>query len=148
MRNILIGLMMVAAAPAFAGPAEDAAARKELIATENAWAKAAVAGDIKWFETHLAPNWRSQDEKGITTRAELLDRFKSGKLVFKSMTNKNMNAFVSGDFGFVMGQDDDVVVSEGKTKSATTSWTDIYEKIGGKWVAIASQNTPMAAAKK
>jgi ketosteroid isomerase-like protein len=134
--------MMFAAAPALAAPAESAD-QKALLAIEANWAKAMVAADVKALTGIMASDWRGQGDSGVITRAAWLDRVKTGKNKFSSMTNKNLHAFASGNVGYVMGQDDEKSTSDGKDTSGTYSWIDVYEKRDGKWVAVASQNTKM-----
>jgi hypothetical protein len=46
-----------------------------------------------------------------------------------------------GDMAVVQGADDEKSTEKGKDTSGSYTWTDVFAKRGGKWVAIASQVT-------
>lgn len=55
--------------------------------------------------------------------------------------------FVGADVAIVQGEDTETSTHKGKPSSGVYSWTDIFQKRNGRWVAIASQNTPAEGAK-
>jgi hypothetical protein len=60
------------------------------------------------------------------------------------MVNHDLHVrFLGSDHAIVQGMDNETGVRKGKAVKETYSWTDIYEKRDGKWVAVASQNTPI-----
>lgn len=143
MRALPLGLaaLLAIATPALAAESAD---QKALIAMEQSWAKALNSKDYKALDSILADDWIGQSETGRITKAQLLGELKSGKLVISNMVNRNMRAYANGNLGFVQGEDSEKTSYDGKpAKDGQTGWTDIYEKRGGKWVAIASQNSAL-----
>jgi hypothetical protein len=63
------------------------------------------------------------------------------------MSNHDVNVRVMRNVAIVQGMDDEKSSYKGKDGSGTYSWTDVFEKRGGKWVAIASQVTKVTPAK-
>lgn len=116
----------------------------ELIAKEASWSKAMVAKDMTALKEIIAPDWIGQNQTGKqTTRAEFLASIASGEDKSTSMTNHDVHVRIVGDLAIVQGMDDEVSTHKGASSSGTYSWMDVFQKRGGKWVAIASQNTPV-----
>lgn len=118
---------------------------QDLISMEDAWAKAAVARDAAELARIVAPDWKGQNEKGkVMDRAGLIKEATAGEEKLTSMVNHDLHVtFLGTDHAVVQGMDDETGVRAGKPVKETYSWTDIYEKRDGKWVAVASQNTPV-----
>ena len=118
---------------------------QDLISMEDSWAKAAVAGDAAALSRIVAPDWKGQNEKGkVMDRAALIKETTAGEEKLTSMVNHDLHVtFLGPDHAIVQGMDDETGVKAGKPVKETYSWTDIYEKRDGKWVAVASQNTPV-----
>lgn len=65
-----------------------------------------------------------------------------------AMTNHDVHVrLVGADLAIVQGQDTETSTHKGKSASGAYSWTDIFQKRDGRWVAIASQNMPVAPPK-
>jgi uncharacterized protein (TIGR02246 family) len=118
---------------------------QDLVNIESAWAKAAVARDAAALSRIVAPDWTGQNEHGkIMNRAAMIKRTVAGDEKLSAMTNHDVHVrFIGNDHAIVQGMDDESGVTKGKKVNEVYSWTDIYEKRGGHWVAIASQNTPV-----
>ncbi|CAN5164113.1 hypothetical protein BH09PSE2_BH09PSE2_00890 [soil metagenome] len=121
---------------AWAGPQED-----ELVAIEAAWTKASAARNFAALEAALAPDWRGQNDGGASTRAEMLAKSKADKERVSSAVNRDVHVRILGDVAVVQGFEDDVGKAAGKPFKRTYSWTDVFQKRDGRWLAIASQNT-------
>ena len=132
---VAAGLLSAGAAYA-AGPAED-----ELVSIEAQWTKAAMARDFATVEKLLAPDWRGQNARGASTKAEMLAKSKADKDRQTSATNHDVHARIFGDIAVVQGLEDDKGMRDGKPYAETASWTDVFQKRDGHWLAIASQNT-------
>jgi len=116
----------------------------ELVAREASWSKAMVAKDMDALKDIIAPDWIGQNQSGKqTTRAQLLESIASGEDKATSMTNHDVHVRIVGDLAIVQGMDTEVSTHKGASSSGTYSWMDVFQKRGGKWVAIASQNTPL-----
>ena len=140
MRRIMFVLAatgMVAALPAHG--AEPAAT---FAAIEAKWAKAMVAKDYATIDGIVADDWRGQDPGGKpSTKAGYTDEMKSGKQKVTAMTTHDVTARVFGDIAVVQGGDDEKSSYDSKDTSGAYTWTDVFQKRGGRWVAIASQVT-------
>jgi ketosteroid isomerase-like protein len=118
--------------------------KAELIKLEADWSKASVAKDAATISKIIAPDWVGQGQDGKpSTRETVLADMKSGKDVATSMTNHDVHVRIIGDIAIVQGADDEKSTHEGKDSSGTYTWTDVFQKRSGHWVAIASQSTPV-----
>ncbi len=128
------------AAASFAATPSD-----ELIAKEASWSKAMVAKDMPALKEIIAADWIGQNQTGkMTNRAEFLAGLSSGEDKISSMNNHDVHVRIIGDLAIVQGMDTEVSTHKGASTSGTYSWMDVFQKRGGKWVAIASQNTPVS----
>ena len=118
---------------------------QDLINMEAAWAKAAVARDAAALSRIVAPDWKGQNQRGkMYDRAAMIHETTAGEEKLTSMVNHDLHVrFIGNDHAIVQGMDNESGVRKGKTVKEVYSWTDIYEKRDGHWVAIASQNTPI-----
>lgn len=130
--------------PAMAMP-QPANNPQELIDMEAAWAKAMVARDSAALAQIVAPDWQGQNERGkIYDRAAMIHEMTTGEEKLTSMVNHDVHVrFLGDDHAIVQGMDNESSIKAGKPVNKVYSWTDFYEKRDGKWVAIASQNTPV-----
>ena len=118
---------------------------QDLVNIETAWSKAAVARDAVALSAMVAPDWAGQNEHGkIMDRAAMIKRTVSGDAKLSAMTNHDVHVrFIGNDHAIVQGMDNESGVTKGKKFNDVYSWTDIFEKRAGHWVAIASQDTPV-----
>ena len=118
---------------------------QDLISLEAAWSKAAVARDAAALRRMVAPDWTGQDEHGkMINRAAMIKHTVADEGRLTSMTNHDVHVrFIGNDHAIVQGMGNVSGVSKGKKFDKVFSWTDIFEKRGGTWVAIASQDTPV-----
>jgi uncharacterized protein (TIGR02246 family) len=135
-----------------AQPAADAPAisgEQELVNMEEAWSKALVANDSAALNRIIAPDWHGQNQEGgYYDRASMLKSFADGTDRITAMANHDVHVrFVGADLAIVQGKDTETSTHKGKPSSGVYSWTDIFQKRNGRWVAIASQNTPVAPQK-
>ncbi len=128
---------MLAAAPAAFAAAPDQA----LVDLEAKWSQAYVSKDTATIQSIVDPSWTEQGPGGPSTAAGLLDDVKTGKLAIKSMTNHDVHARVFGNIAVVQGADTETSAYAGKDTSGEYTWTDVFQKHHGKWMAVASQVT-------
>jgi len=115
---------------------------KELIDMEASWAKAMVTRDMKALNEIIAPDWQGQSQYGQEDRAAFFKSFEEDRI--SSMVPHDLHVrFVGTDVAIVQGMDTEVAMHGAKSTSGTYSWTDIFQKREGKWVAIASQGAPV-----
>ena len=138
---------MIAVALASAASAQPKAANnpQELVNLEAAWSKAIVARDGGAISHIVAADGHGQNDKGkLMDRAAMIHETLTGAEKLSAMTNHDVHVrFIGGDHAFVQGMDDETGTAKGKAVHRVYSWTDIFEKRDGHWVAIASQNTPV-----
>lgn len=135
---------------AAAQPAPMAASgEQELIALEDTWMKALQAGDAATLNRIIAPDWHAQNQSGTWyDRAAMVKSFTDGTDKITKATNHDVHVrFIGADLAIVQGRDSEVSTHKGKPSSGEYSWTDIFQKRDGQWVAIASQNTPVTPEK-
>ena len=134
------------AATALATASFAATPSDELVAREASWSRAMVAKDVTALKDIIAPDWIGQNQTGKqTTRAAFLTSIASGEDKISSMTNHDVHVRIIGDLAIVQGMDTEESTHKGASSSGVYSWLDVFQKRGGKWVAIASQNTPITA---
>jgi hypothetical protein len=145
MKTAIPAILAVVLASGASAQAKAANNPQELINMEAAWAKAAVARDAAALNRIVAADWQGQNERGkIYDRAAMIHQTVAGDEKLTSMVNHDLHVrFLDADHALVQGMDNETGVRKGKAVKETYSWTDIYEKRAGKWVAVASQNTPI-----
>ena len=145
--KVAISAMIAVALASVASAAPKVAASnpQDLVNMETAWAKAAVARDAAALSRIVAPDWHGQNERGkMMDRAAMLHQATAGEEKLTSMVNHDLHVrFLGPDHAIVQGMDNESGVKKGKRVNEVYSWTDIYEKRDGHWVAVASQNTPV-----
>jgi ketosteroid isomerase-like protein len=125
--------------------AEMSATQQKLVDIEAAWSKATVAKDTATVASFLADDWMGQNPSGKRySKTDMLADMKSGASAATRMTNHDVSARVMGNMAVVQGADDEKSSYNGKDTSGSYTWMDVFEKRGGKWVAIASQVTKTA----
>lgn len=113
-----------------------------LLNMEARFAKAFVAKDYAAVAGMYADDYHGRGSSSMTldSKTSFLAPLKSRKLVFTSMVNHDLHAYVHGDTGYVLGADDEKTMYDGKDMSGTFMWLDVYQKRGGRWQLIASQS--------
>lgn len=137
---VILALVLASAASAQPKPANNP---QDLVNIEAAWAKAAVARDAAALTRIVAPDWHGQNHRGkYTDRTTMIHETVAGDVKLSAMTNHDLHVrFLGNDYAVVQGMDNESGTLKGKTVHEVYSWTDVYEKRGGHWVAIASQST-------
>jgi hypothetical protein len=131
-----------AAAPAIA-VAAPSSVEAELVALEQAYARALMSRDLGFLKSYYAPDWRGGDWMGFASKTNILNLLKSGRYTIKSMALRDVRVRLAGDVAIVQGVDDEVTSMHGKDTSGTWGWTDVFQRRGGRWVCIASQTTKL-----
>jgi ketosteroid isomerase-like protein len=145
MKKLASAFIALSFAAAVAAPAFAAGPGDELVGMEASWSKALVGKDWAAIRRIVAPDWHGQNQGGKRQdRASMLAELTSGTDRITSMTNHDVTVRLVGDLAIVQGMDNEVSTHKGKSSSGTYGWTDIFQKRGGHWVAIASQNTPIS----
>jgi hypothetical protein len=146
MRFIVMGAVVLglAAAAGSAAAADDTA--KTLVDLEAKWSAAALSQDAKVTDAILAPDWVGRGWSGKqANKAKALANMKDPTSKVTAIKNHDVAVRVYGNIAVVQGYDDETSSEKGKDTSGTYSWTDVFQKRNGHWVAIASQTTKVTA---
>lgn len=130
--------------PAAASPLPRRAAaedERELIRLEQAYAQALVDKDRAFLMRFYAPDWRGGNWMGFWSKSTMLKSVLNERYVVKSMAVRDLKVRVLGDVAIVQGVDEEVTSLDGKDTSGKWSFTDIFARRDGRWVAIASHTS-------
>jgi ketosteroid isomerase-like protein len=131
-------LLMTAAAVA----ADMSATQQKFVDIEAGWSKAILQKDTAAISSIVADDWIGQNPGGKTqNKAGMIAEIKSGGMAATEMTNHDVSVRVIGNIAVVQGADDEKSSYKGKDTSGAYTWMDVFERRGGKWLAIASQVT-------
>lgn len=142
-------VFMSALVLALAGAAGHAAAAEDVTKTltelEAKWSASALTNDYKVVDEILAPDWVGRGWSGKqNTKAKAVADAKDPTNKVTSIKNHDVVVRAYGSIAVVQGFDDEVSSANGKDTSGVYSWTDVFQKRGGRWYAIASQTTKVA----
>jgi hypothetical protein len=119
-------------------PADD---ERELIRLERAYAEALVKKDRAFLMRFYAPDWRGGNWMGFWSKSTMLKSVLGERYVIRSMAVRDLRVRLLGDLAVVQGVDEEVTSLDGKDTSGKWSFTDVFERRDGQWVAIASHTS-------
>ena len=127
-----------------------AGADAELKAIEQQWLDAYMKSDAAFIKNLEAEDYSITEPDGaVSTKEQDVKSVTDKKFVLKSATMSDFKCRMLGDNAAVVtamlkmsGTDD------GEEFSGDYRATDVFEKKGGKWMAVASQLTKVAGEKK
>lgn len=107
---------------------------------ERDWVAAAKAGDAEKVGSYLAEDWEDIQPDGTrqTKQGEMAD-LKSGAMKLDSIELGPMYVKVMGNVAVVQGSDTEKSSYKDKDTSGKWVWMDVFEKQGGNWLAVRSQ---------
>jgi len=119
-----------------------------LLASENAWAKAAVDGDADRMASYMADDylelawepaapgapahWSTRKKK------DWVESVRSHKEVYTSVDLRNLTAHVQGNLAVVSGEYSQKGTSNGKDNAAAGIYANTWAKRDGKWLVVHS----------
>lgn len=121
--------------PSRISPAE---AEAELLQLERDYARALIRRDRDFLQRFYAPDWRGGNWLGFWTKSTMLKAVLDERYVVKSMDLTDMQVKLLGQVAVVQGVDEEVTSVNGKDTSGRWTFTDVFERRDGRWVAIAS----------
>lgn len=134
---LLVGIAAIST-PVAAGTSDAAT----LTALEAKWSAISMTKDVKALDRILAPTWHGQNKSGKRAdKAMALKDLADPSSSVTKIVNHDVHVQVIGTVAIVQGADDETSTYKGKDSSGTYTWTDVFQKQGGRWVAIASQST-------
>lgn len=144
MKPALIACLIAAAAWPSAALARPSPAEQQLIRLEHDYAKALIRKDRDFLMNYYAPDWRGGNWLGFWTKSTMIRAVLGDRYITKSMKLRDLTVRVIGNVGIVQGVDDEVTMVDGKNTSGKWSFTDVFERRGGRWVAVASHTSEIA----
>jgi hypothetical protein len=118
---------------------------QEIMKLEKGWIDAWLEHDAVFVDRILASDYTSTDADGtVFTRAEYLGQVKTGEYTLLSTVANDWKVRVYGDVAVWMGLNTDKAQFKGKDVSGQYRWMDIWVKIAGRWLCVASQGTKIA----
>ena len=120
-------------------------AQDEIKKLEQDRNEALVHGDAAALDRLNSADYTVVNEWGhVLTKAQILDGFKSGAIKFESREQSDLNIRVYGNTAVVIGRVVEKGTQNGKSMSPQVRFSRVYVKEKGKWVAVSTQNTPIA----
>lgn len=117
-----------------------------LIRIEHDWSQADVKKDAAALNRILADDWIGIDFEGtVLTRPEALKDIGSDSASLESTVLGDMKVRVYGNTAIVTGTDTEKSQYHGKDSSGKYLWTDVFVLRKGRWQAVSSQSTKVAA---
>jgi ketosteroid isomerase-like protein len=144
---LLLSLLLVSAAipdARAASKAPKAGAADVVKAAELERFAAAEQDDLDGLGGLLADDLTYTHSTGeLQTKAQFLDRLKSGKLKFKKIEPSDLQVRVYGATAIITGTAKLAVVSDGQPKDVNIRFTDAWVNRAGRWQLVAWQSTKL-----
>ena len=125
-------------------PGTDAAS-KALTDLEDKWVAALEKSDAATLDTILADTYVDTDEGSHRSdKQAVLAVLKSGDLKMTSVKISDMKVYVYGEAAVVTGSAAQTGNFKGQQLTEKITFTDTFIRRNGKWMAVASQRSPVA----
>ncbi len=145
MKRLMIVLAFIVAAWALALP-QGANVEQSIKAMTEQLNQAALKGDVATYDKLLADDYISISILGGTSsKAELLENFKSGKLKFEAIDVSDMKVRVYGDAALVISTANVKGHSGATDLSGQYRSVRVWVKRKGQWQSVSFQATRIAA---
>jgi ketosteroid isomerase-like protein len=127
--------------PVPALPADAGGDEAELVRLEQLYAKALIARDRAFLMRFYAPDWRGGNWMGFWSKSTMLKSVLDERYIVRSMTLRDLRVRRIGDVAIVQGVDEEVTSVDGRNTSGKWTFTDIFARRAGAWVAVASHTS-------
>jgi len=118
---------------------------KALIELEEKWVAALEKSDAATLDTIFADTYVDTDEESHRSdKQAVLAVVKSGDLKMESVKLSDMKVHIYGHAAVVTGSAAQAGNFKGQPLTAKITFTDTFIKRNGKWMAVASQRSPVA----
>ncbi len=142
----IAALVTLAVPPTPAAAAARAADEKALLKLENDLTVAIRSRDLAVLEALLTEDWNLNGPFGTQTRAQYVADLKSGAYKIESLSAPHdMKVRFFGDVAIVTGASEEKSSWKGRDTSGNWVWMDVWVRRNGKWQAVASQSSLLAA---
>ena len=112
---------------------------KELIALENAWAKAYLTRDVKTLERLEADDWECTNAEGkISSKAKDIVDLGSGSYTASEFAMSDLKVRLHGDTAIVSCRQKEISTQDGKDTSALYQFTDTWLRRDNQWRCVAT----------
>jgi len=139
---VILSVTLLVSSQVTARAADNAAVVQTVLKVEQERAKAQVDRNFPVLERLMGNELTYTHASGITqTKAEILGELKSGKLVYKSITNADVKPRVYGNTAVLTGLSDMTVIHYGKTLHLSLLFLEVDVNRHGQWQMVAYQST-------
>jgi len=148
MKQFLVVFLLLAALAALPGQGQSdgKSAEQTLIQMEHDWSQADTKKDAAALNRILAEDWIGIDFEGtVQTKAQALEGIKSDSTSLETTVLSDMKVRIYGNAAIVTGTDTEKSEYHGKDSSGKYLWTDVFVLRDGRWQAVSSQSTKLAA---
>jgi ketosteroid isomerase-like protein len=140
--------MVCASAFLIAAPDDEAAARAQVMALEQAWNQAYKAGDIKALDAILDNSLvLIEDDGSIKTKSEFLGSIKAASVNQEQVAPESLAVRVFGKTAIAIGVIAVKSTKAGKPVIRRERFIDTWINKNGSWVCIATDATPITSQK-
>jgi ketosteroid isomerase-like protein len=126
----------------FCGAAAAQNAAEEIKKLETDRAAAVVKGDTAFLEKQTADDYTLINANGqMSTKAQMIDGFKSGKSKLTMDELSDMKVHMYGDTAVITGKSNVKGTLGGKDVTGPVMFTRVWVKKDGRWQSVALQQT-------
>jgi hypothetical protein len=147
MRRFAIALSLAALVfvAAILAKTQTGSVEQELIKLENGWNDAEVKQDWAFIDKILADDYISTNGDGVvSTKAQGMERLKSGEIVVMSAAADDFRVRVYGDAAVVTLRYASKSRTRGEETSEQERITDTWVKLAGRWQCVAAHYSRIA----
>ena len=117
----------------------------ELAGVEEDFNEAMISNDVERIRACVADDWvLVTPESGVVPGSRILHVIESGELSHDTMTKDAGRVKVYGDVAVVTARGQNTGHFRGQRISADEWVTDVYRKVGGRWLCVLTHLTPVA----
>lgn len=117
---------------------------RELSNVEEAFNQAMTSNDVTRIAACMTEDWvLVTREAGVVPRARLLRAIETGQLSHDMMTKDLVRIRVYGDTAVITGRGRNTGIWRGAPISADEWVTDVYQRVGGRWLCTLTHLTPV-----
>ena len=103
-----------------------------------------VRGDIEVLDRETAADYTTINGSGkLSTKPQMMESLRQGRTKVLSVKLEDLKARVYGDTAVLTGDYRDVHVRDGVQSETHALFTRVFVKSGGRWQAVAYQQTPV-----
>jgi ketosteroid isomerase-like protein len=118
----------------------------ELAQVEEDFNRAMISNDVSLISACIDDDWvLVTPEGGVVPRSRILQVIESGELSHDTMTKNVGRVRVYGDVAVVTARGQNTGHFRGQRINADEWITDVYRKVGGRWLCVLTHLTPVAA---